>query len=110
MVDNQHDYFGVAPDKGKQNGPVWRYSGSLAKYISNLSANKIIRGGYGKGLTPGAGNRPAARPSETLSPNSTISVNGTRSVLSRRSTRLQKRASNYWLTSLAPLGSVSATP
>ncbi|EGC48290.1 LysM domain-containing protein [Histoplasma capsulatum var. duboisii H88] len=34
MVDNQHNYFNTAPDKGEQNGPVWLESGSLEAYMS----------------------------------------------------------------------------
>ncbi|KAH0523097.1 hypothetical protein TsFJ059_008148 [Trichoderma semiorbis] len=46
MVDNQHNYYHTAPDKGKQNGPVWRYSGSLEKFMTNLGKGTVIRGGY----------------------------------------------------------------
>nr|CDP24152.1 Putative Glycoside Hydrolase Family 55 [Podospora anserina S mat+] len=104
MVDNQKNYYGVAPDKGKQNGPVWRYSESFAKYMSNLRANKVIRGGYGKGLTPGAGDRPQNHLNGTLGSNSTLYLNNTRTLLSRGSAPLHKRASDYWLTTLGPLG------
>lgn len=107
MVDNQDNYFGAAPDKGKQNGPVWKYSESFAKYMSNLAAGKVIRGGYGKGLTPGAVSSPKRHLNEALGFNGTVYFNSTRAVQSRRSPRLRKRATNYWLTSLAPLGSVS---
>jgi hypothetical protein len=111
MVDNQHNYFQAAPDKGQQNGPVWTYSQSLGKYMSNLATNNVIRGGYGKGLTPGTGSRPRSPLNETHGSNGTVHLNRTRAVLSRSrsSPPLQKRASNYWLTSLAPLGSVSAS-
>ncbi|KAL2361748.1 hypothetical protein RJZ56_005363 [Blastomyces dermatitidis] len=34
MVDNQYNYFKVAPDKGEQNGPVRLESGSFESYIS----------------------------------------------------------------------------
>ncbi|KAK4181199.1 family 55 putative glycoside hydrolase [Triangularia setosa] len=77
--------YGVAPDKGKQNGLVWRYSESFAKFMSNLRANKVIRGGLGKELTPGAGNHPRNHLNGTLAP-------------------LHKRASDYWIASLGPLG------
>ncbi|KAM7191243.1 glucan-beta-glucosidase [Naviculisporaceae sp. PSN 640] len=46
MVDNSRNYYKTAPDKGKSNGAVWRYSGSLEKFMDNLSKGKIIRGGY----------------------------------------------------------------
>lgn len=104
MVDNQKNYYGVAPDKGKQNGPVWRYSESFAKYMSNLRANKVIRGGYGKGLTPGAGDRPQNYLNGTLGSKSALYLNNTRTLLSRGSAPLHKRASDYWLTTLGPLG------
>lgn len=86
---------------------MWKYSESFAKYMSNLATGKVIRGGYGKGLTPGAVNSPKRHLNEALGFNGTVYFNSTRAVLSRRSPRLRKRASNYWLTSLTPLGSVS---
>lgn len=46
MVDNQHNYYHTAPDKGPSNGPVWAYSGSLANYMRNLRNGTVIRGGY----------------------------------------------------------------
>ncbi|KAI1299489.1 pectate lyase superfamily protein-domain-containing protein [Xylaria venustula] len=41
MVDNQHN------DKGKQNDPVWAYSGSFDRYIQNFQNGRIVRGGLG---------------------------------------------------------------
>lgn len=43
MVDNQHNYFKTAPDKGKQNGPVWLESGSFEGYMSSVSSNDTFR-------------------------------------------------------------------
>lgn len=63
MVDDQGNYFKAAPGKGKQNGPLWKCSESFAKYMSNLAANKVVRGGYGKGLTPGAVSFASSNPS-----------------------------------------------
>ena len=39
MVDNTDNSFKAAPDKGSQNGMVWRYSGSFEQYMANLKAN-----------------------------------------------------------------------
>ena len=39
MVDNTGNSFDAAPDKGSQNGMVWRYSGSFENYMANLKAN-----------------------------------------------------------------------
>ncbi|OAX79997.1 hypothetical protein ACJ72_05678, partial [Emergomyces africanus] len=36
MVDHQYNYFKTAPDKGKQNGPVWLESGSFENYMSTV--------------------------------------------------------------------------
>ncbi|TRX89679.1 hypothetical protein FHL15_009429 [Xylaria flabelliformis] len=81
MVDNQHNYYHVAPDKGKQRGPVWRYSLSLENYITNLRNHTVIRGGYSK-------------------------YNGTKTEKWTPPDTKAKRADsgNYWLASLAPLG------
>ncbi|KAI0537760.1 pectate lyase superfamily protein-domain-containing protein [Xylaria digitata] len=80
MVDNTHNYYKVAPDKGKQNGPVWAYSGSHEKFVSNLRAGKVMRGGF----------RNKTRPTLT----------------SFDTTQKSKRqSSSYWLTDLAPMGS-----
>jgi len=49
MVDNQNNYYKTAPDKGRQNGPVWAYSGSLGDYLSNLQKGTVLRGGYSSG-------------------------------------------------------------
>ncbi|RWA06956.1 hypothetical protein EKO27_g8145 [Xylaria grammica] len=80
MVDNTNNYYEVAPDKGKQNGPVWAYSGSYGQYLSNLYAGKIMRGGFTNQTSP------------TLT-----SFDATR--------RAKSQDSSYWLTDLAPLGS-----
>ncbi|KAK1974041.1 pectate lyase superfamily protein-domain-containing protein [Colletotrichum cereale] len=37
MVDNQNNYFKTAPDKGKQNGPVWLDSGSFNAFMSRAA-------------------------------------------------------------------------
>lgn len=81
MVDNQHNYYHAAPDKGKQNGPVWRYSGSLEKYVENLRNGTIVRGGY-------------------------AGFNGTRKT-SFKPSKDKRQSSDYWLTTLGPLGAVS---
>lgn len=84
MVDNQHNYYHAAPDKGKQNGPVWRYSGSLQKYMTNLRNHTVIRGGY-------AGSNSTKR-TAFIPP------------------KVKQRADSYWLTSLGPLGAVGFLP
>lgn len=83
MVDNQHNYYHTAPDKGNTNGPVWRYSGSLQKYMTNLRNGYVVRGGYGW-------------------------KNGTTQTAFTANNSTAKRASggDYWLTSLGPLGAV----
>ncbi|KAI1771426.1 pectin lyase-like protein [Hypoxylon cercidicola] len=43
MVDNQHNWFKTAPDKGKQNGPVWLESGSFEGFMSSNSSNNGSR-------------------------------------------------------------------
>jgi hypothetical protein len=82
MVDNQHNYYHTAPDKGKQNGPVWHYSGSLEQYLTNLRNGFVVRGGY-------AGH------------------NGTQQTPFKPTGPERRAASDYWLTSLGPLGAVS---
>lgn len=83
MVDNQHNYYKTAPDKGKQNGPVWAYSGSLDKYMSNLREGRVVRGGYAES-------------------NKTITT-----TLTSPSNRSTIQATDYWLKTLGPLGTVS---
>ncbi|KAL6789689.1 pectin lyase fold/virulence factor [Trichoderma sp. SZMC 28012] len=78
MVDNQHNYYHTAPDKGKQNGPVWRYSGSLEKFMTNLGKGTVIRGGY-KGF------------------------NGTKKT-NFKAPKKRQSSDDYWLTTLGPLG------
>jgi hypothetical protein len=102
MVDNQHNYFKTAPDKGEcsgsltiqfnakvvvsgnQKGPVWSYSGSLERYMSNLKNSTVVRGGSSK-------------------------WNGTRPTRFTRGSNatLRAAANGYWLTKLGPLGAVS---
>jgi hypothetical protein len=66
---------------GKANGPVWPYSGSLEKYMANLAANTVIRGGYSN-------------------------QSGTRT-LPFHGSAASNASSGYWLPSLATLGAVS---
>ena len=83
MVDNQHNYYKTAPDKGKQNGPVWAYSGSLDVYLANLQNGTVLRGGYdGDG-----GIKPTS-----FNPNR------------------KRQSSGFWLSSLGPRGTVSFAP
>ncbi|RYC61691.1 hypothetical protein CHU98_g4510 [Xylaria longipes] len=80
MVDNTKNYYKVAPDKGTSNGPVWPYSGSYEKYISNLRNGRVMRGGFR---------------------NKTSTV-----MTSFDTTRKKKRqGGSYWLEELAPMGS-----
>ncbi|KAI1812912.1 pectin lyase fold/virulence factor [Poronia punctata] len=78
MVDNQHNYYKTAPDKGRHNGPVWPYSSSLKKYLRNLQEGKVIRGGY-------------------------VKSNGTKTT-SFKSTVRKRQDSDFWLSRLGPLG------
>ncbi|KAH7311222.1 pectate lyase superfamily protein-domain-containing protein [Stachybotrys elegans] len=79
MVDNQHNYYKTAPDKGKHNGPVWAYSGSLDKYLANLKQGTVLRGGY--------------KNSPDIKRTSFNSTN-----------REKKQQSDFWLAKLGPLG------
>ncbi|KAH7369719.1 pectate lyase superfamily protein-domain-containing protein [Rhexocercosporidium sp. MPI-PUGE-AT-0058] len=92
MVDNTHNYFHVAPDKGKQDGPAWPYSGSLNNYMSNLRANKVIQGGFRKE------NPDVTVGNFTYPSNFTHAHNTTHAKLKRQNEIL------YWLPNLAPLG------
>ncbi|RWA10633.1 hypothetical protein EKO27_g4493 [Xylaria grammica] len=78
MVDNQHNFYKTAPDKGKQNGPVWAYSGSLDQYLSNLRNGTVLRGGY-------------------------VGSNDTRQT-SSKPTSFKRQSSSFWLSRLGPLG------
>ncbi|KAI0205630.1 pectin lyase fold/virulence factor [Astrocystis sublimbata] len=78
MVDNQHNYYKTAPAKGRHNGPVWAYSRSLTEYLTNLQKDTVIRGGY-------AGS------------------NGTKKTSFRRTIH-KRQNSDFWLSSLGPLG------
>ncbi|KAK4173152.1 glucan-beta-glucosidase [Triangularia setosa] len=77
MVDNQHNYYKTAPDKGRQNGPVWAYSGSLDSYLSNLQEGTVLRGGYDGDSSIKRTNLSAKR---------------------------KRQLSDFWLASLGPLG------
>lgn len=81
MVDNQHNYYKSAPDKGKHNGPVWAYSGSLDKYMGNLRKGRVTRGGYS-------------------------GHNGTRTTEFKSSGPEKRQSSDFWLRTLGPLGTV----
>ncbi|KAL2802026.1 pectate lyase superfamily protein-domain-containing protein [Aspergillus granulosus] len=78
MVDNQHNYYKTAPDRGRQNGPVWAYSGSLDTYLTNLQRGVVLRGGY-------------------------TGSNDTKQT-SFRFTDRNQQSSDFWLSSLGPLG------
>ncbi|KAK0629578.1 pectate lyase superfamily protein-domain-containing protein [Bombardia bombarda] len=88
MLDNQHNYFKAAPDKGKQDGAVWPYSGSFDNYIANLRAGRVIRGGHDN-ATAGVPN----------------------SIYHSSSVHKSKRGdSEFWLTTLGPLGNQPLAP
>ncbi|OHW93690.1 glucan-beta-glucosidase [Colletotrichum incanum] len=79
MVDNQHNYYKTAPDKGRQNGPVWAYSGNLDTYLTNLQSAVVFRGGY----------------------------NGSNNTVKRtrfKAPPKKRQSSDFWLSSLGPLG------
>lgn len=85
MVDNQHNYYKTAPDKGRQNGPVWAYSDSLDTYLTNLQSGVVLRGGY----------------------------NGSNNTIKRtrfKAPPKKRQSSDFWLSSLGPLGTVSCSP
>ncbi|GKT58402.1 glucan 1,3-beta-glucosidase [Colletotrichum tofieldiae] len=79
MVDNQHNYYKTAPDKGRQNVPVWAYSGSLDTYLINLQSGVVLRGGY-------------------------TGSNDTKRTSFRSTDRKRQQSSDFWLSSLGPLG------
>ncbi|KAH8585530.1 pectate lyase superfamily protein-domain-containing protein [Bisporella sp. PMI_857] len=79
MVDNQHNYYKTAPDKGRQNGPVWAYSGSLDTYLTNLQNGVVLRGGFS-------------------------GSNDTKQTSFRSSDRKRQQSSDFWLLSLGHLG------
>ncbi|KAI1809068.1 hypothetical protein GGS20DRAFT_386670 [Poronia punctata] len=79
MVDNTKNYYHVAPDKGSSNGPVWSYSGSYDKYISNLRRGTVMRGGF---------------------------RNKTSTIMTGfNASQKKRRSSSYWLEDLGPPGS-----
>ncbi|EEH35016.2 glucan 1,3-beta-glucosidase [Paracoccidioides lutzii Pb01] len=78
MVDNQYNYFKVAPDRGEQNGPVWLESGSFETYMLNFGHSKQH-------------NDTSVDASENLKKFAGSASNTT-------------AASSYWLPKLAPLG------
>ncbi|KAF6821160.1 glucan-beta-glucosidase [Colletotrichum plurivorum] len=78
MVDNQHNYYKTAPDKGRHNGPVWAYSGNLDTYLANLQTGVVVRGGYDRS-------------------------NSTRRTRVKSPDR-KRQSSDFWLSSLGPLG------
>ncbi|KAI1273289.1 hypothetical protein F5Y07DRAFT_260526 [Xylaria sp. FL0933] len=80
MVDNQHNFYNTAPDKGKHNGPVWAYSGSMDRYMTNLRNGTVMRGGYA-GLS---------------------GIKSTTFSLSK--TKRQASSDAYWLSTLGPMG------
>ncbi|KAI1325288.1 glycoside hydrolase family 55 protein [Xylariaceae sp. FL0255] len=88
MIDNQHDYFKAAPDKGSQNGPIWPYSGTFENYMANLQSGYIIRGGNTTSPVPGGNN--------TL-------ISSTRALKLHLSTE-NVQGDTYWLPQLTPLG------
>ncbi|KAK8067581.1 glycan 1-3-beta-glucosidase precursor [Apiospora saccharicola] len=81
MVDNTKNYYNVAPDKGSQNGPVWKYSGSRTKFVSNLNSGRMMRGGYRNQTAPAL-----------------TSVNATTAINKRQS------GGSFWVKDLASLG------
>lgn len=98
MVDNQHNYFGTAPDKGMpatarlyckslhavvlgtQNGAVWLQSGSFHNFSSFFS-----NGLTGNNRIPKYGNEPRAE---------------------GQPAGMAASKSSYWLAELAPKGQV----
>ncbi|TLD31026.1 hypothetical protein PspLS_01908 [Pyricularia sp. CBS 133598] len=81
MVDNQNNYYKTAPDKGRQNGPAWTYSGSLDGYLSNLQSGVVLRGGYDES-------------------NDIMRT----SFRSSDSKAVKRQQSSFWLSNLGPLG------
>ncbi|KAI1272435.1 glycoside hydrolase family 55 protein [Xylaria sp. FL0933] len=100
MVDNQHNYFQTAPDKGTQNGPVWAYSGSQDKFLENLRNGRVVRGGFDSSEILRLQNSTGVPSSSTGAP-----YNATIVVPSSDGAFTQADDSTYWLPQLAPLGS-----
>ncbi|KAH8593504.1 hypothetical protein B0O99DRAFT_673724 [Bisporella sp. PMI_857] len=80
MVDNQHNYYKIAPNKSRQNSPVWAYSNSLDTYLTNLQSSVVLRSGY-------TGSNDTKRTSFTSTE------------------RKRQQSSSFWLLSLGSLGS-----
>ncbi|KAK0123765.1 hypothetical protein ONS95_008770 [Cadophora gregata] len=93
MVDNTRNYFHVAPDKGKQDGPTWPYSGSLNNYLSNLRANRVVHGGFRK------------NDAGVFGSNFTHAFNFTHAHNTTHTHNKRQNGGLYWLPGLAKLGS-----
>lgn len=89
MVDNRKNYYKVAPDKGKQNGPLWTYSGSLDGYLSNLNRGFVLRGGY-----------------ESSNNRSRNATRQTPFVQGAPKWQAEAAGPSYWFSELSSLGSV----
>ncbi|PGH19016.1 hypothetical protein AJ79_00050 [Helicocarpus griseus UAMH5409] len=89
MVDNQHNYFKTAPDKGEQNGPVWRESGSFDSYMSTIA------------------NISAASSSAPTYNHTLIDINGNVTIVNSPTILSNVAETSYWLPKLAPLGKAS---
>ncbi|KAK4213855.1 glucan-beta-glucosidase [Rhypophila decipiens] len=89
MVDNQHNYYKAAPDRGRQNGPVWAYSGSLKGYLTNLDKGVVLRGGFDENGNGTSNGTSATIKATSFDPQA----------LSKR-----QSSSSFWLSSLASLG------
>lgn len=85
MVDNQHNDYHTAPDKGSHHGPVWRYSGSLDQYMTNLRDGFVVRGGF-------------------------AANNGTkRTPLNATAAKSKRADESFWLSTLGSLGAVRSS-
>jgi len=70
MVDNTGNTFNAAPDKGSQNGPVWKFSGSFENYMAKLRANQTANGNL---TARGLGKRDPAHWLKELGPKGIVS-------------------------------------
>ncbi|KAK4040087.1 pectate lyase superfamily protein-domain-containing protein [Parachaetomium inaequale] len=119
MVDNTFNTHRVAPDKGTQNGPVWLHSRSFEGYMASLSGNSSAPGfnrfvfaandtsnyirhavidAAGSFFVSNSNNAP--RPALSA-PQANLTTGASGEAGSRKA----RRATDYWLASLAPLGS-----
>jgi hypothetical protein len=103
---------------GTQNGPVWLHSSTFEDYMASQSASRFDKSAFDHNDTTNyvrhavfdaAGAFLVSNTSNTTLPSlPSAEADLATSRESGRGTRRARQASDYWLPSLAPLGSVSA--